>query len=433
MSELDERLKKLLSTHNLITGNELFRKREALEQRRQAGDFDIDKCVQGQEIENECGKFFLVRRDFPLDAEQGNIKIGAVLDCIPEHIAITACDPDLEEFNPAETCFIDTETTGLSGGTGTMAFLVGVGYFADGMFRLEQCLMRDFDEEEAMLHHLNGIFARCNAVVSFNGKSFDVPLLRTRFISNRQPFRLDAALHFDLLHAARRIWKLRLKDCSLGNVEREVLGIQRTGDIPSAEIPQIWFDYIRTRDARLLKRVFQHHRMDILSLPVLTALLSQCVETPDGEDLEHAEDRLSLIRLHFRQKRYPDVITHAQKLLETENETEDFVRKQCLELLAFAFKRTQDWRQMADTLELMAREFPSDALSRHELAKLYEHRMRNLPAAKKMCEEAIQHLETRANLEIADEFETMQIQAFRSRLERIQRKLSKGRMDPDES
>ena len=430
MSEVSDTLKQLLANKSLMTGSELVRKREALEQRRQAGDFEIDKCVPGKMIENESGHFYLVRSEFPLATRQGGVEIGSVLESIPEHIALTACDADLEEFNPTTTCFIDTETTGLSGGTGTMAFLIGVGYFDGGVFRLEQCFMRDFDEEEAMLQYLDGLFATRESVVSFNGKSFDVPLLRTRFISNRLPFRLDGALHFDLIHAVRRIWKLRLKDCSLSNVERAVLGLERHGDVPSAEIPQIWFDYLRSRDARALKRVFYHHRMDVLSLAALTALLSQCLEAPCGEGFEHAEDRLSVIRLHFRQKRYADATAHAHKLLETE--TEDSVRRQCIELLAFACKRAQDWPRMAEAWELMVREFPSEILGRHELAKLYEHRMRNFPAAQKMCEDAIQYLETRAALEIADEFESLQIQAFQRRVDRIRRKMSKARRDTED-
>ena len=408
-----------------MTGKDLIAKREVVEQQRQAGSFDIDQCVPGEVVENGAGSFYLVRSEFPLATRQGDVAIGDALESIPELIALTACDSDLEEFNPATACFIDTETSGLAGGTGTMAFLVGVGYFDGGVFRLEQCFMRDFDEEEAMLQYLDSLFARCDSVVSFNGKSFDVPLLRTRFISNRLPFRLDAALHFDLVHAVRRIWKLRLKDCSLKNVERAVLGIERHGDVPGSEIPQIWFDYLRSRDARLLKKVFYHHRMDILSLAALVAHLSQQLDTPCGEGFDHAEDRLSVVALHFKQKRYPDAIAHANKLLETE--TEDDVRRRCLELLAFSCKRAQDWVAMSHALELMVREFPSEVLGRHELAKLYEHRMRNLPAAQRMCEEAIQYLETRAALEIADDFEAMQIQAFRSRLDRIRRKLSKGR------
>jgi uncharacterized protein YprB with RNaseH-like and TPR domain len=353
--------------------------------------------------------------------------LGAVLEAIPEHIALSACDPELDAFDPSTALFMDAETTGLAGGTGTIAFLVGVGYFTENAFRLDQCFLRDFDEEEAMLEYLDRVFAHSETVVTFNGKTFDIPLLRTRFVANRQPFRLDGAMHFDLIHAVRRIWKLRLKDCSLSNVERVVLGIQRQGDVPSAEIPQIWFDYLRTRDARDLKRVFYHHRMDILSLVALTALLSQCLDVPHGRGFEHAEDRLCLVRLHFRQKRFEDAVSHAKQLLETE--TEPFIRRECLELLGFASKRLQDWTTMEDTWRLMAREFPSDLLCRLELAKHHEHRTRNLAEAERVCVEALERLGTRAMRDPEDELGTLQGRTFQRRLERIRRKLSKAGID----
>ena len=423
MSDIKDKLNELRGIGGLMTGPEWRQRFERLVEQRQAGDFEIDKFVPGEVVSDGQGRFYRVRRDFPLDTRQGRIELGAVLETIPEQIALSACDPDLERFDPATALFLDVETTGLSGGTGTTAFLVGVGYFVQGVFRLEQCFMRDFDEEEAMLRYLDGIFARGATVVTFNGKSFDIPLLRTRFIANRMPFRLDAALHFDLVHAVRRIWRLRLGDCSLGNVERAVLGIQRHGDVASAEIPEIWLDYVRTRDARRLKAVFYHHQMDILSLAALTALLSQSLDAPVGEGFAHAEDRLSVVYLHFRQRRYEDVAAHARRLLESE--TTPDIRHTCLELLGFAYKRLQNWEQMQATWDLMMREFPKDLLARLELAKHHEHRRRDLIQAQRICIETIQWLETRAGLGHEDDFHHAQIAAFQHRLDRIQRKLAK--------
>lgn len=418
-----------LANLGLMTGSQLQRERAQLDEQRRAGDFEIDKCVQGEVIGDDDHHFYLVRTDYPLETIHGPLPLGAVLDAIPEHVALSACDSALDTFDPSTTVFVDTETTGLAGGTGTVAFLVGVGYFVEGAFRLDQCFMRDFDEEEPMLHFLDDLFKRAETVVSFNGKSFDVPLLRTRFISNRVPFRLDSAAHFDLVHAARRIWKLRLKDCSLGNVERTVLHLQRHGDVPSAEIPQIWMDYLHTRDARELTRVFYHHRTDVLSLVTLTALVSQCLDTPHGEGFEYAEDRLSLIRLHFRQKHFEDAASCAIKLLEIE--TEPYIRRECLELLALSSKRLQDWARMEESWDLMRREFPSNLFPTLELVKHHEHRSRNLPEALRLCEEAVHLLETRVALGRADDADLLQIEGLQRRLERIRRKLSKGRRGED--
>lgn len=424
MSDIKEKLKGLLATKGVMTGAEWRRKLEDVEQRRKAGEFEIDKIVPGKVVEEETGGFYLVTQELPLDSRQGRVELGAVLDVIPEHIALSACDAELEEFEPATSLFMDIETIGLAGGTGTVAFLVGVGYFTEGIFRVEQCFMRDYDDEEAMLNYLDRLSARCQTVVSYNGKTFDLPLLRTRFIANRMPFRLDRALHFDLLHAARRFWKARLEDCTLSTIEQEILGVRRHGDVPSSQIPQIWFDYLDTRDARPLEKVFYHHKMDILSLVALTAWLSQCLSAPEGRGFEHSQDRLSLVRLHYRQKRYEEVVQHGLQFLETDADSP--LRRECLELVAFAFKRRQDWPRMKDMWERLRDEDPKNLLARLELAKYYEHRARNLPAAEHECEAAVQFLETRIALNQHSDLDTWHLESFHHRLGRIRRKLVKG-------
>ena len=378
--------------------------------------------MPGELVENEAGAFYLVRTDFPLDTCQGGVPLGDIFSVAGEHIAFSACDEELAGFDPATAVFVDIETTGLAGGAGTTAFLVGAGYFIDepAVFRLDQCFMRDFDDEEAMLLYLQDIFVRVETVVTFNGKTFDVPLLRSRFISNRLPFRLDAALHYDLIHAVRRIFKLRLKDCSLANVEREVLNIRRHGDIPGAEIPQVWFDYLRTRDAHVLPRVFNHHRNDVVSLVALAALIAQRLSVPCGDGFDHAEDRLSIVRLHHRQKKFEVVVEHALKLLECE--TDNSLRRECLCILCSAYKRMQDWRQFQEVLELTAREFPGDLTARRELAKYHEHRSRNLAEALRICQEAMQ---------VCPAYDHDFLAEFEHRKMRIERKLQKNK--PEES
>lgn len=424
MPDIGDKLRDLLGRHGVMTGAQLESRQSDRVRRCQAGELDIDKLVSGQAVGEPGHCFFLVKEDFPLDTCHGQTTLGAALSAIPEHVALSARDTELEAFDPATALFVDTETTGLAGGSGTVAFLVGAGYFTENSFRLEQCLMRDYDEEEAMLEYLDALFEKCETVVSYNGKSFDMPLLRTRFIQNRLPFRLDGALHFDLVHAARRIWKRRLGDCSLGNVERTVLDVVRYGDVSSSEIPQIWFDYLRSRDATQLARVFYHHKMDILSLTTLTAVLSRGIEEGSAHGFAHAEDRLSLARLHFRQKNFEQAVRQAKALLETE--TEALVRKECLELIGYASKRIDDWHEMERAWTLLVEEFPRNLAARAELAKLYEHRKRDLPAAERICTDAIQLIQTRAALGQDSDVDVDHAQSFRYRLERIQRKLARA-------
>ncbi len=429
MNDAHDKLRFLLGTKGLITGAQW--KAQAVEdtRHRAEGGFEVAHVVPGEVIGDADGGFYLVREEFPLETEHGGVALGAALDAVAAHISLSANDQELLEFDPRTAVFVDTETTGLMGGTGTTAFLVGVGSFHEDCFRLDQCFMRDFDDEEPVLRYLAERFAQAETLVSFNGKSFDLPLLRTRFISNRIPCRLDALMHLDLVHASRRIWKSRLRDCSLGNIEREVMGIVRRGDVDSALIPQLWLDYLHTRDARPLRPVFYHHKMDILSLASLTAHLSRMIDVPEGKGFAHEEDRLSLLRLHFRQKRYEDVLGLAEALLGSL--ADRTLRKECLEMTAFAAKRRSRWEAMESAWLAAIEEFPRHLTARAELAKHYEHRKRDLPGAARFCIEAIRVLEERATRAMDADAE-WSIGGFRRRLERIERKLGGHAWDDPE-
>lgn len=396
-------------------------KADAEAERRAAGEFEVDRVVAGTVTGEADNGFYLVREDFPLDTRHGMFALGGALEAEAGHIAASAKDGDLAAFDPRRAVFIDTETTGLSGGTGTVTFLVGVGYFVDDAFRLDQCFMRDYDDEEPMLRYLDEVFGNADTVVSYNGKSFDVPLLRTRFIQNRVPFRLDAAGHYDLVHAARRIWKRRLRDCSLGNIERQVMGIRREGDVPSHEIPTRWLEYLRTRDARRLQPVFYHHKMDILSLAALTGHVSSCLAQPDGGGFDHSEDKVSLLRLYYGQARYDDVLGLADSVLRDIDD--EVMLADCLEMLGFAAKRREAWERMEDAWRRLAELTPYRYEARHELAKYYEHRKRDLPAAERECVAALQYLDTRA--ELGRQPDPSARAAFERRLARIQGKLKR--------
>ena len=418
MSDTQDKLRALLATRGLTRGAEWKLGAAARAQDRTSGTFEINRIVPGDVVGDDEAGFYCVREEFPYDAVHGNARLGDVLQAAGEMIALAANDNALLAFDPRTTIFIDTETTGLSGGAGTICFLVGIGYFTDTGFCLDQCFLRDYDDEEAMVAYLAERFADATCLVSYNGKSFDLPLLRTRFIQNRAPFRLDGFLHYDLVHAARRMWRRRLGDCSLQNVERVILGIERQGDVPSYLIPQIWLDYLHSRDARRLKPVFYHHKMDILSLVTLTAHLAQAMSVPAGRGFEHAEDRVSLLRLHYLQKRYDEVLALAEQVLE---ELDDAThRGHCLEMLAFAAKRCAQWEVMERAWHQICAEFPRHLSARLELAKFYEHRVGDLPRAEAICLEAIAMYE---NSRVAFEPE-LRADAFSYRLERIRRKMS---------
>ncbi len=411
----------------LMTGADLSRERVVEYDKAATGAYEIDRVLRGEVVgKSEEGAFFLVRRDYPLDYAQGVVSLGAALESNAREIAFSASDSELDGFDPRKALFIDTETTGLAGGAGTVAFLIGVGYFHGDGFRLDQCFMRDYDDEEPMLRFLGELARDFHTVVSYNGKSFDLPLLRTRFIQNRISCSFDGLSHYDLVHAARRFWRRRLQDCSLGNIEREVLGVRRVGDVPGHLIPRIYFDYLSSRDARSLEGGFYHHQMDILSLVSLTGWISRCLTTPNGFD--HAEDRLSRVRMHFRQKNYAEVVTHGRRFLDSGEG--DTLRRECLEMLGMAHKRLRQWEDMRNAFERLLREFPRDITARLELAKLHEHRTRDLGEACRLCEEGLQQYHTQRALGRPAPLPEEAVSALQFRLARIKRKLARGRDAP---
>lgn len=417
MSDLRDRLEQLRRVQGLMTGSQWKTQAEELRTQRESGEFEVDRIIPGEVIGDSEDGFYLVRQEFELDTPQGHMTLGDALAAEACHIAFSAADDELVEFNPETAVFVDTETTGLAGGTGTVTFLVGAGYFQEGRFILDQCFMRDFHEEEAMLNYLRGVFSRSETLVSYNGKSFDLPLLRSRFITNRVPFHLDSLMHLDLVHASRRFWKKRLRNCSLGSIERNILGIERVGDIPGDEIPRRYLDYLRQRDARPLEPVFYHHRMDILSLVTLTAHLSHAVSQPDAGGFVHHEDRLSLLRLKFRRRLYAEVLELADVLLPEMND--DALRRECLETAGMAAKRLKDWFAAERHFRQLADEDPRNFLARRELAKIYEHRRRDLPLAIAVCEEGLCAIESGGPVYMGNPYAP----DFRKRLERLRRRL----------
>jgi hypothetical protein len=178
--------------------------------------------------------------------------------------------------------FLDTETTGLSGGTGTYAFMVGLAWWEGVEFVVEQYFMQDYIEERSLLHEISERLAERRVLVTFNGKSFDWPLLTTRF----QMSRLSAAVpelagHLDLLHPARRLWGLDLRSVALTQLERHILKLDRGPDIPSATIPQRYFEFVRGGSASEIAEIFDHNRMDLVGLACLAVHINRILTDPE--------------------------------------------------------------------------------------------------------------------------------------------------------
>jgi uncharacterized protein YprB with RNaseH-like and TPR domain len=232
----------------------------------------VEQVLGGEVVDTGAGPLLVVRREYALEHRHGRHALASATALPPELLRLLARS-DEGEPDPRRFVFLDTETTGLAGGTGTYAFLVGAGYVDGARFVVAQYFMRDLDEEPALLAALAPLLERASAIVSFNGSGFDVPLLETRFVLARR--RWPATLtHLDLLRPARRVWGRVLDDCRLGTLERTVLGVEREDDVLGAFIPSLYFAFLRSRQAAPLARVFAHNRADILSLVALLGWLA---------------------------------------------------------------------------------------------------------------------------------------------------------------
>ena len=376
----------------------------------------VEEIVAGRFIETGNGRTYLIEQDFPMNYIHGQIRLR--ISTTPKTIAEWAGDLKIAEQNPESMLFLDTETSGLAGGTGTFAFLIGVGRYTQDGFHLAQFFMCDPLDEPALLLALEDFLAPCRTIVSFNGKAFDVPLLDTRYTLQgwKSPFKNLA--HVDLLHLARRLWRDRLPSRTLANLEVQILHASRTDEeIPGWMIPQIYFDYLRDGDARPLQRVFYHNSMDVVSLAALLNHTSSLLEDPFSqptseyidlaavgrllEDLGHTERATELyencLKAELPQDIYNDTLLHLSMLHKHNNNYNAAIPL---------------WEHAVSLRRVYAYE---------ELAKYFEHHAQNLEMALKWTLEALEYIDS-ASLPSA---ETNQWKPeFQHRLQLLQRRIS---------
>ena len=210
----------------------------------------------------------------------GHAPVLPARDASPALLSLLALDPSLAACSPRGALYLDTETTGLHGGTGTVAFLVGLAFWgaADGAgggdLIVEQLLVKQLGEEAPVLARVAERLEAASMLVTFNGKSFDMPLLRTRFTMARMPWPGERP-HLDLLHVARRLHKVRGIECRLTTIEREVLGFERVGDVPGSEVSARYLHYLRTGDAFPLLGVVEHNAWDVVAMAALVGLYGE--------------------------------------------------------------------------------------------------------------------------------------------------------------
>jgi len=327
---------------------------------------------------------------------------------------IRACDPRFvgEQWEMNKLLFLDTETTGLSGGAGTIAFEIGVGYIEGQDMVIRQYVMRDYSEEAAMLTDLAALIKRFETLITFNGKSFDIPLLDSRMIMQRIRLQLSSLPHFDLLHACRRVYKLRLRRCNLASLEEAVLGESREDDLPGAMVPQRYFDYLKTREFALLEDVLRHNLKDVQSLASLTGHLCSVFREP--ERLAYPEDLLSVGRT-LERGGWTNRARDCYRILGHSS-----MSSKAHMHLAVSYKREKDWQEALDFWKTMIAQGEGGSWPYIEAAKYYEHIRKDIDTALNYANAALSHELNARMFGILQEDEGLE--ALHKRIRRLRKK-----------
>ncbi|MEX2272207.1 MAG: ribonuclease H-like domain-containing protein [Vicinamibacterales bacterium] len=398
----------------------------------------VAEALGGRPLENKYGTVLTIDRRYEADRWHGEEQIGACE--IDDVEPLRTLDPRFRRSGgaafqgPRSPLFFDLETTGLSGGAGTVAFLVGCAWFDCGALQVRQFVLTSLAAERALLEALREQIDAAPFVASYNGRTFDAPLMDVRWAFHRLPSPFDTKPHFDMLPPARRLWKHRGErpggalqqfgertGCSLMAFERQLLRFKRVGDVPGFEIPSRYFHFLRTGDASGLESVLEHNRLDLVSLAVLTARAARIVRG-GHEACADARESLALGRMYEQTGRLADARACYACAADTGDRA---TRADALSRLAISLRREKRydeaaavWRRVVeglsptdslDTKNKPGRVLPLERLAMEALAVHHEHREKDLELAKKFA--------AALNDENGDE-------GIRRRLSRLERKMS---------
>lgn len=364
----------------------LYKENSAKSEVKKAGKEAETGFTGGIVCENEEGSYLLFEQRFPGSYIYGGYGLGEALLADSSSLQKLG-STDSIAVSSADLLFLDTETTGLSGGTGTVAFLIGTGYFEDDSFVMRQYFMRDYDEEPAVLRALNESLSRFNGLVTFNGKAFDWNLLQSRFTFNRLKPHKREPFNLDLLFPARRIWGLKLESCSLTSLEENILSEFRAGDIPGALIPSIYFKYLEDRDTSDIIKVIRHNEFDILAMVALIRKMSLMLEQPFAE--EHGDyERLGLGKIFEFCGELDNSIDCFESCSRSDSVT---VRSASVKRLTKYYKKNGDFdKALAHWQQSSGEQGGLSLFSMVEMAKYYEHREKDIARALHVVEKALE-------------------------------------------
>lgn len=365
----------------------------------------IEEWAEGQVAANEFGEHFQTERLFPRHKLHGSVDIGALAD-LPENLLQVLGGAEIPSVSPQRWAFLDTETTGLLGDSGTYAFLIGVGRITPEGFRIRQFFLREYLEERSVLAALTEHLADFDVLVTYNGKTYDQPLLEMRYRMARHTPPFARMGHVDLLHGARQLWKLRMESCRLVELEQQILGVCREGDLPGELIPYVYFEYLRLHEAQRLVPIFHHNAIDILTLACLTALVPVAFR---DRQAKHGEDLAGIARWLLAAGEHEQALELLKRAIDMG--LPDRLLFRSLWDVARLEKKLQNQSaalQVFTDLACCKNEYRVSALE--ELAKHYEHEERNYGRALEFTSLALEYDDS---------------PALRRRQERLARRLKK--------
>jgi uncharacterized protein YprB with RNaseH-like and TPR domain len=350
--------------------------------------------LHGEEVQTAHGVHYETEKLYERQRRHGSIGIVDLED-LPQDLLDSISNGQISGVPPAKWCFLDTETTGLAGGSGTYAFLVGVGRITPQGFRVRQFFMRDFGEEASQLSALTEHLKQFEVLITYNGRTFDQPLLETRFRMVRQRPPFGALEHLDLLFGARRLWNLRFDSCRLMDLENQILGVERQGDLPGELIPYVYFEYVRTHEIFRLLPVFHHNAIDILTLACLTAIVPRAFH--ERAEFSHGAEMVGLARWWRQAEQHENALALFRQAIEM-NLPDDLLFRTLWDIAALEKKLGREHAALAVLTDLAAARNPWRGAAFVELAKYYERRERNYALALEMTRSA-QELEPSEALE----------------------------------
>ncbi len=354
----------------------------------------IEQWSEGEVVSNEFGEHFQSERLFPGHRQHGVADIGALSE-LPSNLLDVLSESEIPDSPPQRWAFLDTETTGLAGGSGTYAFLTGVGRITPDGFRVRQFFLREYAEERSALAALSEHLSEFDVLITYNGKTFDQPLLETRYRMSRHKAPFARLGHLDLLHGARRLWKLRLESCRLIQLEQQILGFEREGDLAGELVPYVYFEYLRSQEARPLIPIFHHNAMDILTLACLTAVVPWAFRSTDEVSLarvgvRRGEDLTGIARWLLAAGEHAQALALFKRAIDTG--LPDKLLFHALWQVAQLEKKLGNPHaalHMYTELANCRNAFRAAALV--ELAKYYEHDEKNYVAALEFTRQALSH------------------------------------------